>query len=172
MEYKRVDTLKYVKNGLLKGNLIPIIAKENKKVIALRGKIGEEVTTWSVDEDNNPIVEKVDYVVLDKITNKPSIILTKINDDESVYLDSNGNINKWTIDDNIFNEKYELIHDNIYKTKGKEKVFVQVNEDLILVQNNEEMKLNKGGYINITNPNDMYGVSYRDFNNSYIINNE
>lgn len=168
MNYKKVNTIDYVKEGLLKGTLVPFLAKEDKKVIAFRGKKGERVVTWTTDENDNPIIEKIDKVIFDKETGKTSYILIKVNEDNVPLIDKHGNLNKWVVDDSVFVDSYELIQDNIYKTKGKIKTFVKVTENLIIEQNNEEMKISEGGYINITDVQDMYAISKRDFESSYI----
>lgn len=41
--------------------------------------------------------------------------------------------------------------------------------DVILEQWGGEMKIEAGGWLNITNPSDIYGISKRDFEDTYRI---
>ena len=57
--------------------------------------------------------------------------------------------------------------ERIYKPVGGVQVFLPVLEDIIIYQWGKEMVIGRGGYINITNPEDMYGISERDFTDTY-----
>mgnify|MGYP007068209956 CR=1 FL=1 len=61
--YTKVDVLKYVKEGLLNGTLIPREAEKFARIIARQGIPGEEVISWSVDKDLNEIKEQVKKVI-------------------------------------------------------------------------------------------------------------
>ena len=84
-------------------------------------------------------------------------------------MDSNGHINEWIIDDTTFKKKYEIDSENpnLCKPKGGLQVFVQIPDNIILNQWGADMQIAAGGYINITNVNDMYGISQRDFEDTY-----
>ncbi len=169
-EYKKVNILEYVKEGLKKGTLVPRKAEKFARIAARPGVEGEKVTSWSVDQDGNPIVEKVAYVSLDEKTKKPGWVATKLGDDLQPVVDKNGHKNQWIIGDEKFQKKYELDRTGeytIFRPTGGVQIFVQITEDIIVQQWGEEMKIAKGGYINITNVNDMYAISKRDFDDTY-----
>lgn len=173
-DYKKVDILTYVRDGIKNGLMIPKKAEKYKKIMAHQGKVGDVVISWSVDSNGNEIKEKIAHVKLDKNTNQPGWIVVKLDSNDEVLIDSNGHINSWIIDDSTFKEKYEkdLEEDDIYKPVSKSQTFVQIDEDIILNQWGMEMKIAKGGYINITDVDNMYGISKRDFDDTYKFSDE
>lgn len=167
--YKKIEVLKYVKEGLKNGTLVPQQAEKFARIIARQGTVGEQIVTWSVDEAGKPIQEKVGTVELDEKTGKPGWIATKVDEAGKPIIDTNGHSNDWIIDDSTFIKKYELDPANtiLFRPKGGIQVFVQINENIALKQWGEEMQIAAGGYINITDPDDMYGISKRDFDDTY-----
>lgn len=65
--------------------------------------------------------------------------------------------------------KYEMDPENpsLFKPKGGAQIFVKIIDNIILEQWGSDMKIAAGGYINITNVDDMYGISQRDFEDTY-----
>lgn len=171
--YTKVDVLTYVKNGLESGTLVPIQAEKFARIMARPGTIGEEVISWSVDSAGNEIKEKVDTVSLDEDTNNHGWIVTKTDENGNIILDSNGHSNEWIISDSTFQKKYEIDGDNptLFKPKGGVQTFVQIPDNVILNQWGSDMMIAVGGYINITNIDDMYGISKRDFEDTYKVVN-
>lgn len=167
--YKEIEVLKYVKEGIESGTMIPFGAEKFARILARRGVIGEEVVTMSVDDEGNPIVEKIDTVKKDEKTGKPGMVVTKADDYGNPIIDENGNANTWIIDDSTFIKKYELTEGTIdfYRPIGGSQIFVEIPEDIRLFQWGGFMNIAKGGYINITNADDMYGISKRDFEDTY-----
>lgn len=168
-EFKKVNVYEYVKKGLESGVLVPFEAKKFAKIIAIQGTVGQTVTSWSVDKDGNEIKEKVSTVKLDEKTNNPGWIATKIDENGYPIRDKNGHLNQWIIDDSTFKSKYEIdpSQPNLFQAKGVPQIFVQITDDIILEQWGAEFKIAAGGYINITNINDMYGISSRDYEDTY-----
>ena len=166
-EYINVNVTSYVNEGITSGWMKPIVAEKFTRIMARKGTVGEVVTTWSQDAAGNPVKEKVSTVELDKQTNEPGWVVTKLDESNNVLVDQNNNINSWIIDDSTFKKKYELENLNIYKPTGGLQVFVEINDNIILEQWGSLMKIAKGGYINITNPLDMYGISKQDFLDTY-----
>ncbi len=168
-KYKKVDTKKYVEKGIKNGTLIPIQAEKVAKIAAKRGKLGEKVISWSVDREGKPVKEKIDYITNDSKTNKPGWIITKVDENGKIIIDNNGNSNQWIMKDSLFQKKYILDTETkgLYKPIGETQEFVQIKENLTLFQWGENMNIASGGYINITNPNKMYGIAKRDFDDTY-----
>lgn len=51
----------------------------------------------------------------------------------------------------------------IYKSTCGIQRFIQINDNVILNSRECNIKITKGGFINITNPNNLYGISKRNF---------
>ena len=173
-DYKKVDIIKYIQEGIRNRQMVPFTAVKYARIIARQGAIGETVVTWSVDSNGKEVKEKVAQVELDNETNNPGWVATKVDEDCQVIFDSNGHTNEWIIEDSKFRSKYEIDTENpsLFKPKGGLQIFVRISEDIILEQWGSEMLLSAGSYINITNPNDIYGISERDFNDTYKIVDE
>lgn len=167
--YTKVDVHQYVDMGIKNGTMIPKEAEKFARIVAKQGQVGEKVISWSGDSLGHEIQEKVAYVQNDENTNQPGWIVTKVDEDGNIMLDNNNHVNQWIIEDSVFRKKYEIDPENptLFKPKGGPQIFVQINDNIILNQWGEDMKIAAGGYINITNINDMYGISERDFNDTY-----
>ena len=167
--YIKVEVEKYVKQGLEDGSLVPRFAEKYARIIARQGFIGEKVISWSVDAHGNAVQEKVGYVKMNEQTNQLDWVVSKVDDRGNIVVDSNGHLNEWIIDDKTFKSKYEVDLENpeLFKSKGGSQLFVQISDNIILDQWGSEMKIAAGGYINITDINDMYGISQRDFDDTY-----
>ena len=168
-EYKKVEVASYVKQGIENRTMIPRQAKKFARIIARQGNVGETVISWSVDSQGNEIQEKVAQVQLDEQTKQPGWIATKVDEQGNIVVDNNNHPNQWIIDDTTFKKKYEIDPENpsLYKPKGGPQTFVQITDNIILSQWGSDMQIAAGGYINITNIDDMYGISQRDFQDTY-----
>lgn len=169
MEYMKVDVNEYVKEGLDTGFLSPIRAEKFARVIARQGIVGEKVISWSIDGNGNEIKEKEDVIGIDKTTNSIDWIVTKVDENGNIIIDNNNHLNQWIITAPVFRKKYEIDLENpsLFKPKGGIQIFVQIPHNIILNQWGQDMKIACGGFINITNSDDMYGISERDFFDTY-----
>lgn len=167
--YIKVEVTSYVKQGIENGTMVPRQAEKYARIIARQGVLGETVVSWSVDSQGNELQEKVAQVQLDTQTNHLGWIATKVDEQENIIVDKNGHINQWIIDDTTFLKKYEIDPENpsLCRPKGGHQIFVQITDNIILNQWGSDMKIAAGGYINITNVADMYGISQRDFEDTY-----
>ena len=120
MEYRKVDTKEYVEAGLADGSLEVFEAAKHARIGAVKGEAGQEVISWSEDEDGNPIQEKVATVTADEETGETGWIATKTDAEGNPIVDKNGHINQWIIDDKTFRKKYEVDpeHPDIFKPVG------------------------------------------------------
>lgn len=168
-EFKKVNVYEYVKEGLTSGKLVPFEAEKFARIIAKQGVIGETVISWSVDSEGKELKEKEDVVSLDKETKQPGWIATKLDQNGYPIKDNNGHLNQWIIADSTFKRKYEIDLENpgLYKPTGALQIFVEIKDNIILEQWGSEMQIASGGFINITNIDDMYGISSRDFCDTY-----
>lgn len=167
--YIKVDVTKYVKQGIENGTMKLLQAEEVSRIIVRQGIPGETVISWSVDVNGNEVKEKIAQVTIDELTQEAGWIATKVNENGEPIIDNNKHLNNWIIDDSTFKKKYEIDPENpnLCKSKGVSQTFVEIPDNIILNQWGEDMAIAAGGYINITNPNDMYGISKRDFEDTY-----
>ena len=169
--FTKVDGREYAEAGIACGELTPVVAVKFARVLARRGVEGEEVISYS----QNGIVEKVDTVKTDPETGEVDWVLTKLDENGEVLVDEQGNKNEWIVKHNTFTKKYDLDETkdgSVYKPKGGPQIFVPMVMDVILEQWGGEMKIEAGGWLNITNTNDIYGISERDFEDTYRIVSE
>ena len=167
--YTKVEVTSYVKQGIENGTMVPRQAEKFARIIARQGTVGETVVSWSADSQGNEIQEKVAQVQVDAQTNQPGWIATKVDEQGNIIIDNNGHSNQWIIDDTTFKKKYETDPENpsLCRPKGGPQIFVQITDNIILNQWGSDMQIAAGGYINITNVDDMYGISQRDFEDTY-----
>ena len=172
--YTKVEVTSYVKQGLETGSMIPRQAEKFARIIARQGTVGETIVSWSVDSNGNEIKEKEAQVQLDAQTNEPGWVVAKVDENGNIVIDNNGHVNQWIIEDSTFKKKYEVDPENpnLCRPKGGKQIFVQITDNIILNQWGSDMKIAAGGYINITNPDDMYGISQRDFEDTYKFTDE
>ena len=98
-DYKKVDIIKYIQEGIRNRQMVPFTAVKYARIIARQGATGETVVTWSVDSNGKEVKEKVAQVELDNETNNPGWVATKADEDGQVIFDSNGHTNEWIIED-------------------------------------------------------------------------
>ena len=166
--FTKVDGRAYAEAGIACGELTPVVAVKFARVVARRGVVGEEVVSYS----QNGIVEKVATVSEDPETKETGWVLTKLDENGEVIVDEFGHKNEWIVDAKTFAKKYDLDETKdggVYKPKGGPQIFVPIVMDVILEQSGSEMKIEAGGWLNITNPSDIYGISQRDFEDTYKI---
>ena len=168
-EYVKVNVKDYVNAGISNGTMVPREAYKFTRIIARPGVPNETIISWSVKQERNEIQEKINTVSVDPKTNIPGWVVTKLDDNGEIMVDNNGHINEWIIDDATFKKKYEMDEQvpGVFKPKGQNQVFVQIPDNITLEQWGSEMNIAAGGFINITDSNDMYGISKRDFEDTY-----
>lgn len=162
-DFRKVNVKDYVAEVLTIAESVR--AEKFARIIAKQGTIGKEVISWSVDTEGNPIKEKVAFV------EEGDWIVTKSDNKGKAIRDINDHTNQWIITNETFQTKYEIenAEQGIYKPTGGVQVFVPILENITLNQWGNDMNIAEGGWINITNPDDMYGISQRDFEDTYKI---
>lgn len=82
----------------------------------------------------------------------------------------NGHPNIWVVKENVFNEKYTRVTSDIYRPKGNEQSFMVLDHDVeFLAPWGETQRIKKGGVINISRFDDMYGIGKEEFKDTYSI---
>ncbi len=167
--YRQIDNLKKYIANLLKESTV-ITAEKSARISARKGIVGETITTWSADVLGNPIIEMESTVEKDKESGNPGWVVTKVDANGNEVIDKNGHKNIWIIDDTTFKKKYKPDEiTGLFKPAGNPQLFIQLKEPVTIFQWGKRMKIDHGGYINITDPDDYYAVSKRDFDDTYTI---
>ena len=166
--YVKVNGKEYAEKGIATGQFEAKTAVKFARIAARRGVEGEEIVTYT----QNGEIEKVDTVKVDPETKEVGWVVTKLDENGEVVVDEFGHKNEWIVDAKTFAKKYELDETKtggVYKPKGGPQIFVPIVMDVILEQWGSEMKIEAGGWLNITNAGDIYGISQRDFEDTYKI---
>ena len=169
--YVKIDSLEYVKKGIESGQLKPVVAVKASPVAMRRGEVGETVVTYSQAEGKS-IVEKVDTVKIDPSTGLPQMVLTKLDKDGNVVVDEFGHENSWIYQNT--QEQFEIdyptqLREGVYVPSAKPRIMVPIVMDVIITQWGSDEKIAAGGWINITDLNDIYGISQTDFDDTHVI---
>lgn len=145
-------------------------AVKSGDVMARQSVPGNCLNTYS----QNGIVES-------SVVEKPNyIVLTKLDAKGNVLLDEHGHENSWQVTEDAFRSRYMVPDGPIdfsrtFSPTYKEQLFVKVPHDIAIEVPwgpNGEMvieKIEAGGRLNITDANNVYGISSRDFNDTYRI---
>ena len=167
--YKKIENVSDYVKELTNAGAETITAEKFARIAARQGRVGEKVTSWSVDSEGNPIVEKEAEVVVDEESGAAGWIATKMDENGEPIVDQNGHTNEWIIDDKTFHKKYEddPEHPGVFKPKGGPQKFMRTPEAITINQRGDDKNVDTGGYINVTNPDDMYVISERDFTDTY-----
>jgi len=166
-EFIRINVKDYVINGIASGDLVPFLAIKYARVRARQGVLDEVVNTYT----DGGVLERKNKVSVDPVTGRLGWVITKCSPDGEIIIDEFGNKNEWIMSDSSFCEEYQLDPnlDGVYKSVDGPQMFVQVLTDITMVQGSKEMNIEAGGYINITDIDDCYGISDRDFDDTYRI---
>lgn len=170
-QYRKIENLQvYVQEMRKKGEQI-LVAEKTARISARPGVPGEKIISWSADAQGAPLMEKEAVVSADAETGIPDWVVTKVDERGNVIIDQNGHKNQWIITNIVFQQKYETdqVHSGLYKPVGKPQQFVKLSEAIHIQQWGEEWNVDCGGYINVTDPEDMYVISKRDFADTYRI---
>ncbi|MBR0113056.1 MAG: hypothetical protein IJM02_04850 [Clostridia bacterium] len=149
------------------------LAKKRGFIIARKGKENEEIATYV----SNGILETVNTVILDE-NGEPGIVVSMADSDGKKIIDDNGHTNTYIVDRNTFNEKYldadKVSEDEqLFKPKGGTQEFIQTSEDISFTAPwGKEENLKAGGFLNITNLDNIYGIAYEEFMRTYTILSE
>ncbi|MDO5407793.1 MAG: hypothetical protein Q4F28_10780 [Eubacteriales bacterium] len=169
--YRKIKDLHAYVQELMDHGAGIIDAEKTARIAARPGIEGEPVISWSEDADGYPIVERDAVVSADPVSGVSDWVVTKVDASGCELIDQNGHINQWIVEDSVFRKKYEADPDDpgIYRPAGRLQQFVRLNEAVHILQWGEAGKVDAGGYINITNEEDYYCISGRDFKDTYRI---
>lgn len=164
-DYEIVDGRAYMLN-LQDNGAKPITAVKTGGVIARKGTPGEEIITYT----NNGNVEVVEACA------DGNWILTKADSTGNPVIDSYGHTNMWQVSETVLKDRYDFEHityNGFVKPKAKPHIFLEVDKDIAILKpwgKDGELipqTLDKGGYIDITNPSNVYCIARDEFYKTY-----
>lgn len=153
--FKKIDNIaEYVREGIKSGRLTVEEVAKFARIQARQGKLGEEVVTKMA----NGLEETRNAVKLDGKTGEPGWIVT--NPDGEQYI----------VEDSVFKKKYEIDPQNPaqYKPKGGPVLSSPINEHIeFQAPWGETMRIECGGSLVLSGPNDIYGIQKDEFEHTY-----
>lgn len=138
---------------MLKNGVQPQYYKKFARVKAKQGVVGQEVVTIM----KNGLIETRNIVTLGE-DNQPGWIITNPSGEQCI------------ISNKKFIRKYELEvgPDGKHAPKGDAIAVVQVPEDITIITSwGEEQNIKAGGFLNISNIEDIYGIQKEEFFETY-----
>lgn len=144
----------------------PLTAVKTGGVIAHKGTPGEEIIAYT----NNGNVEVVE------VCTDGNWILTKADNAGNPVIDNYGHTNTWQVSQAVLRDRYDFEHmssNGFVKPKAKPQTFLEVDADIAILKpwgKDGELipqTLDKGGYINITNPSNVYCIARDEFYETY-----
>lgn len=171
VDYEMVDSKKYVKNRLEQGSET-IYAVKDANVIARMATKDEDVTVYTADGNTE---------VKNEHAKAGQMILIRADLDGKPVLNDNGHSNSWVTDKKTFEKKYDIPEgtdfsdgsSSVYKPKGGVQKFMQTDKDIAIEvswgENGKPIPLTvkKGGVLNVTNTDDIYGIAKEEFGKTY-----
>lgn len=153
--FKKVDNIaEYVREGIKSGRLTVEEVAKFARIQARQGTLGEEVVTKMA----NGLEETRNSVKLDEKTGEPGWVVT--NPDGEQYI----------VEDSTFKKKYEIDPENPaqYKPKGGPVLSSPINEHIEFEAPwGETMRIECGGSLVLSGPNDIYGIQKDEFEHTY-----
>ena len=146
------------------------VFKAEKKgcVFARIGNEGEKIVTYVSSGD----IETINTIKKD-IDGNLGIVAIRADQNGKKITDTKGHENVYIIERTVFNERYAepeklSCKESFFKPKGYIQSFIQINEDICFDASwGEKQYLHKGGFLNVTELNDIYGIEYKEFIESY-----
>lgn len=166
-EFRKVDAKEYIKE-LKEKDVAELEAAKFARIIARQGVVGEKVTTY-VDTGLVETVNSVKSEIDENGNEKPGYIITMANEQGEPIIDKFGHTNTYIIPASTFEKKYETTDiEGVFKPKGGPQLFMQIQDNIsIMASWGEEQNLEAGAFINVTNPEDLYGIAYSEFQQTY-----
>lgn len=153
--FKKVDNIaEYVREGIKSGRLTVEEVAKFARIQARQGTLGEEVVTKMA----NGLEETRNSVKIDEKTGEPGWVVT--NPDGEQYI----------VEDSVFKKKYEIDPENPaqYKPKGGPVLSSPINEHIEFEAPwGETMRIECGGSLVLSGPNDIYGIQKDEFEHTY-----
>ena len=147
-------------------------AEKTGCVLARIGRVGEEITTYV----SNGTLETTNRVRPDEKGN-PGIIATMADASGNRIQDAGGRFNTIIIPWETFERKYRDAsgvseNEQLFRPAGGVQEFVQIGEDISFMASwGTEQRLKAGSFLNVTDPDDIYGIAQEEFRMTYSVLN-
>lgn len=162
------DYIKTQLKGTITKSPVVIKAEKSRYVLARKGKAGEAVTVYTSDGNR----EADETVPLTGVF----WILTRADQDGNAVLNGYGQPNSWIVPDETFKRKYDTEHmteSGLIRPLSKEQLFLRIDDNIVIYIHQGEGKadileyLKEGSFLNIQNPDDIYGIAGDEFQSTY-----
>ena len=169
---KTIDNIREYADGLRKKKTVSHAVKTGC-ILARIGRTGEEVTTYV----SGGITETINHVRLDG-NGRPDIVATMADASGDRITDRYGRTNTIIIPRETFDRKYINAdrvsgEEQLFRPAGAVQEFIQIDEDITFTAPwGEAQYLQAGSFLNITDPEDIYGIAYEEFMQTYSRTNE
>lgn len=143
-----------------------VTAEKSARILVRDGVIGEQIPVWTKNGNREA----------DEVVSEGRVVVTRCDNDGNPILDSHGHTNTWTMDVDTFRKKYDaenISENGVAKPRGGKQRFIQVDRDIaIMVPWGENgalipQTIDAGGWLNVTDPNDVYGIAAEEFAETY-----
>ena len=166
---KKIEQIRAYAEGLQRKQPV-LYAEKTGCILARIGKVGEEITTYV----SNGTAETVNRVRPDGNGN-PGIVATMADLSGNRIVDGNGCVNRIIIPRETFDRKYRDAarvseQEQLFRPAGGAQEFVRTDEDIFFTAPwGTEQNLKAGSFLNITDPDEIYGIAYEEFMMTYTI---
>ncbi len=154
-EFRRIENIAdYVAEALRNGTAEISEVAKFARITAVQGVEGQEVVTTMA----NGLEETRNTVTLDPTTGEPGWIVTNPGGEQYIVADS------------TFKKKYEIDPQNpeVYKPKGGPVLTMKLDEAVAFdAPWGGEMRIEAGGSLVLSGPNDIYGIQPQEFADTY-----
>ena len=167
-EYRLTDPFTFTES-LRRRNAEEVMARKSTCVLARPSVPGETVTTYTANGNLESEVPGIEG----------KMVLTRCDTDGNPVVDEFGHLNQWQTERETFERKYDFENtrgsDGFTRPRGGIQRFIRSDEDIaILVPWGEdgapvEQTIDAGGWLNITKPEDIYGIADKEFRETYEI---
>ena len=157
--FEEVDPVDYAMR-MLEGDALTLAAVKKGAVLARRAREGETVDVWTGDGNLEG----------SEMAGRGDMILTRADEDGSPVTDSRGHTNSWIMAEKDFFAKYEPEdpESGLHQPAGGLQFFVQAGDNISFrAPWGEIQKIRRGGFLNITKKNDIYGIAREEFEETY-----
>ena len=143
-------------------------AKKNGYIMARPAEDGERISVMTSDGHKEA-----------QETAKPGDwVATRAYENGTPHVDEHGNVNSWLMSEDTLAKKYNMGQklengERMFAPRGEEQKFMRVSENVALSvpwgENGApiDQYIKEGGWLNITNANDVYGIAEQEFFDTY-----
>lgn len=147
-----------------------IMAEKNGYITGRRAEPGEKISVMTSDGQKE----------VQETAKEGDWIATRAYEDGTNYVDKNGNTNSWLMSEETLAKKYEGGYAQgddtlLFKPRGQKQEFMRVSENVALTvpwgENGAPVTqyVKEGGWLNITDLNDVHGIAEKEFTETYDI---